>query len=237
MRYPDRAAWCIEDLPDVANELDAAFPGEKPLVIVIDYLQRVATRNEKAKDERARIDAIMQAITSERARRANAGERGLVTIYLSVAARGAALSVGMKGEDPDWPTLKQVQASGKESGMIETEADLVLGIVRPENEFIGSGGPGGPWAHMKDHLLLAVAKSRLGPDVGWVGLSKRRNIIMGTRAPGGPTWTGQRPDGGWDSAELLAKRICEVENNREPSDGPAPFTGAGYQGWANTTTL
>ena len=124
-------------------------PGERPLLVVLDYLQAIGESADKRLELRERIGRAAYA------GRAAAREFGAAVLVLSSVSRDNAkrlrASKDSENTDPEKDNPADLVGLGKESGEIEYAADTVMALVSGEYE-----------ERKPTPIHLAVAKMRAG---------------------------------------------------------------------------
>lgn len=158
---PDSFGWSYGQLGPAARLLAANYPDQDRMLVVVDYLQLVASPKDKpGQSIRERIGAASYA-ARDVARKHNAS-----VLLLSSTARNNYELVGGQTsgskEKPAWERPAGTMVGlGKESGEVEFSADTVLALVR---EPWGEGDP-----PTETTMHLALAKQRIGAT-SWLKL-------------------------------------------------------------------
>jgi len=148
--------WPAKRLGAAVEDLQARWGGKtgKPPLVVLDYLQVVASDPKERQDLRERIGRAAYE------GRAVAREHDAAVLLVSSTARDNYKA--LSGEDKPWNRpASTVVGLGKESGEIEFAADSVMALVAEPWRGRDSDGQACP---PKDgtHVHLAVAKVRAG---------------------------------------------------------------------------
>lgn len=149
--------WDFQTLGERARAMreknPEASPGERPFLVILDFLQAVGTPEGRPMELRERIGKAAYA------GRHAAKDYGAAVLLLSSTSReGAGLLAGQSGPVTEQPPSNFV-GTGKESGDIEYAADSVMALCP-----IGVFEPG-----KARSMGLAVAKVRAGAP-GWCEL-------------------------------------------------------------------
>lgn len=159
----DSFSWSYENLEPQVAALKAAYPEEKNVLVVVDYLQLVASpASAIGQSSRERIGKA-SAAARDVARKHNAA----VLLLSSTARNNYELVGGHTSKDNKVPAWKGPPARmvglGKESGEVEFSADSVLALVRE------------PWPKdgprpKETTMHVAIAKLRAG-TTSWTKLN------------------------------------------------------------------
>lgn len=145
-------------------------PGDRPLLVVLDYLQAVGESAGRPLDLRERIGQAAYA------GRTVARDHGAAVLMLSSVSRESAkrLRVGEADDatKPDETNPADLVGLGKESGEIEYAADTVLALVSGQYQ-----------EHKPTPMHLALAKMRAG-RAAWCSLQ----FDGSTFTPGTPSY-------------------------------------------------
>lgn len=167
--YVDRDSMRMEDLEALVHAAPAQI-GRPLTAVLVDYLGRMrpSRPGQKAYDLASELALRMKSL---------AKAAGVPIIYLHQVSRGA-------GGDGSAPLT---MASGRDSGVIEEAADVVIGLWRPEAEALVDDGV--------EMLDMAVLKARHGDTALVRVVFAKRTMTMGeaARNAGNVVPIGQRP--------------------------------------------
>lgn len=165
--FPEPHGWRYDDLPAAVQALRATYPGEQPIMVVLDFLQIIGS--EAGEDLRERIGRAAY-VGRGVARTHNAAVLVASSTarenYLALTGRarntkkGGAVEAAPEklGQGP----AERFVGVGKESGEVEFAADTVIVLTKEPWED-NTPPPGGTLCH------VALAKVRAGTPA-WVEL-------------------------------------------------------------------
>jgi replicative DNA helicase len=154
--------------------LRAVYPAAGPVLVVVDFLQLLASPEHTREELRERIGAAAYQC------RAIARDCNAVVVALSSTARQGRVFESplwwvrqdAKGNDRPPPALGDLVGLGKESGDVEFSADSVLTFVRETGAFREGGSP----------IHVAVAKLRAGRP-GWASFTFNGTVFSSAPLP------------------------------------------------------
>lgn len=195
--------WSYENIGPAVADIRAAYPeaAGKPVLLVIDFLQLLASPVDAREDLRERIGrAAYQARNAAR-------EHGAVVLALSSTARANYGTVGGLALGPDGrPTIAhndpKLLGAGKESGDLEFAVDTQLVLTTAP----GTLGPAGVTGADPGAVWVAIPKLRAGQG-GWVRLTMGNGHFAEGAATGPPgELAGERRTGGSPDPHPLRHR-------------------------------